>query len=289
MNGIVNFLKPPGMSSNGAVMFFRKLLGGVKTGHAGTLDPGACGVLPLCVGKATKISAYLMGGEKEYIAEITFGKTTDTGDSYGRITGMIDADFPDVDDIMQALSQFCGRIFQQTPAYSAAKHEGKKMYELARKGIEIPRKDREVFIRDIKYLTRTKPNAHLIRVVCGKGTYIRTLCEDIGKSLGSLAYMSFLVRTRCAGLNIADAYTANELACSKDDIIKAVLPMDMFLDSIPQADVNKSYRSVLFNGGRVVYHGQDSDAIRVYAENEFIGIGCVKNSQLKITTLLADR
>ena len=157
MNGVINFLKPPGMSSNGAVVFLRGLLGVRKTGHAGTLDPGACGVLPICVGKATKISSYMMGGTKEYIAEITFGKRTDTADSYGAVIETSTLPLPDKHQLMDVLGGFCGDIIQQTPAYSAVKHNGRKLYQLARAGIEIAPKMRDVRIDDIVYIAQTRP------------------------------------------------------------------------------------------------------------------------------------
>ena len=227
MNGVINFLKPPGMSSNGAVVFLRGLLNVKKTGHAGTLDPGACGVLPICIGKATKISSYLMGGKKEYIAEITFGRSTDTGDSYGKTTGKSSKPLPNESDVKGVLDSFCGNIKQQTPAYSAVKHEGKKLYQLARQGIVVPRKIRDIIIYEIEYMNQIRTDAHLIRVVCGKGTYIRALCEDIGKSLDTLAYMSFLVRTKCADLDIEQSISADEIKAIAANAKSVLLPMDM--------------------------------------------------------------
>jgi tRNA pseudouridine55 synthase len=251
MNGIINFLKPPGMSSNGAVVFLRGLFRVKKTGHAGTLDPGACGVLPICVGKATRISSYMMGGSKEYIAEVTFGKSTDTGDSYGNVTQVSQAAFPEMEDVKAALDTFSGLITQQTPAYSAVKHEGRKLYELARRGIEIEPKHREIMIHEAEYLRQTRADAHLLRIVCGKGTYIRQLCEDIGQNLGIPAYMSFLVRTKCAGLNIEQAYTADELKEIKEQIQDALLPMDGFLSALPRIDADKRCYPALINGNDV--------------------------------------
>jgi len=289
MNGIINFLKPPGMSSNGAVVFLRGLLRVKKTGHAGTLDPGACGVLPICVGKATRISSYMMGGRKEYIAEVTFGKSTDTGDSYGNVTQVSHAALPEMEDVKSALDAFSGRITQQTPAYSAVKHEGRKLYELARRGIEIEPKHREIMIHEAEYLRQTRADAHLLRIVCGKGTYIRQLCEDIGQNLGIPAYMSFLVRTKCAGLNIEQAYTADELKEMKERIQDALLPMDGFLSTLPRIDADKRYYPVLINGNNVNDPGEDIDKVCVYIQNRLLGIGQRSNGQLKISTLLVER
>ncbi len=165
MNGIIDFLKPPGMSSNGAVVFIRGLLGGEKTGHAGTLDPGACGVLPICVGRATKVSSYLMDGKKEYIAEIAFGATTDTGDSYGQVIEKSDKTLPKPEDVRLVLDDFKGVYSQQTPAYSAVKHKGTKLYKLARSGKETPEIKRDVNIYEIEYLRSNSSKTHLIRVM----------------------------------------------------------------------------------------------------------------------------
>lgn len=287
MNGIINFLKPPGMSSSAAVVFLRGILK-VKTGHAGTLDPGACGVLPICVGKATKISSLMMNGTKEYIAEISFGKSTDTGDSYGNLTGISDKPFPEPEDIKDALNTFLGMSMQQTPAYSAVKHEGRKLYSLAREGAEIPVKYRGIKIDEIEYLYQTAPGAHLIRVVCGKGTYIRALCEDIGKSLETLSCMSFLIRTKCAGLRVENTYTIDEIK-NVSDMESILIPADSFLEYMPCISLAGSQRKILFNGGSVKYVSEITGPVRVYTNNEFLGIGHIENGSLKITTLLAER
>jgi len=284
MNGIINFLKPPGMSSNGAVIFLRGLLEH-RTGHAGTLDPGACGVLPICVGKATKISSYMMGHKKEYIAQITFGKTTDTGDSYGKVVG-ISTVIPN--DISHVLGEFCGSIVQQTPAYSAVKHEGRKLYELARKGIEIAPKLRKVDIYEIEYLEKTSSNSHLLRIVCGKGTYIRTLCEDIAKCLGTVAYMSFLARTKCAGLSINESVTADEIK-AMDDKYGILQPMERFLGELPSITVEPQHRNVLFHGGAIAHNGDDAQELVIYAGQELMGLGRISDNQLKISTRLVDK
>ena len=288
MNGIINFLKPPGMSSNGAVVYLRGVLGVRKTGHAGTLDPGACGVLPICVGKGTKISSYLMGGKKEYIAEVAFAFRTDTGDSYGNVTGTSDAPFPSESEVRRALSTFAGRITQQTPAYSAVKHEGRRLYQLAREGEIIPPKSREVHIFETEYMAQTREDAHLFRVVCSKGTYIRTLCEDIGEQLGTLAYMSFLVRSKCAGLGIEDAMTADELKSMGEDKSSILLPIDRFLQDLPRIDTNTADRKALFNGLDIAHSGDRADKVRIYSGEELMGIGRLAGGRLKITTRLVD-
>ncbi len=289
MNGVINFLKPPGMSSNGAVVFMRGLTGIKKTGHAGTLDPGACGVLPVCVGKATRLSSYMMGGRKEYVAEVTFGKSTDTGDSYGKVTSVSEQPVPGGTAVETALKKFVGGYTQRTPAYSAVKHQGMKLYELARRGIEIEPKGREIMIYEADYLRQTRDDAHLLRVACGKGTYIRRLCEDIGTELGLPAYMSFLVRTQCAGLRIENALTADELIQMKDRLVDVLLPMDFFLTDMPRIDAPAGMGALLLSGGDVKDEGEDLAQARIYLDGRFAGIGRRFQGRLKITTLLVDR
>lgn len=288
MNGVINFLKPPGMSSNGAVVYLRYLLKAKKTGHAGTLDPGASGVLPICLGKATKISSYLMSGIKEYIAEITFGASTDTGDSYGKIVCSSGEKVPSCEEVRNKLKMFVGKQNQKTPAYSAVKINGRNSYELARKGIEVPEKIREIDIRETEYMAETKNGSYLFRVVCGKGTYIRALCEDIGKSLGVPAYMSFLIRTKCAGLNIEDSYTVDELE-RPGAREKAIIPMDNLLAKYPKLIAEESLRSLLFNGGTVNFNSDDIETARLYTEDLFLGLAGVRDGKLKVSVLLADR
>ncbi len=286
MIGVINFLKPPGMSSNGAVVFLKHLLK-EKTGHAGTLDPGACGVLPICVGKATRISAYLMGGKKEYIAEVTFGASTDTGDSYGTVIERSDAAPPSAAQVAEALSHFTGCVTQLTPAYSAAKQNGMKRYQMARRGIELEPKPRDIEIFEAEYLGQTSSISHRVRIVCGKGTYIRTLCEDIGKALGQAAYMSFLARSRCAGLSVENAFTADEL--QEDGAPeRALLPVEPFLTALPRADVAAWQRRFLVNGAAISFDGAAADAVRVFAAGEFLGIGRIGDGLIKISTLLVD-
>lgn len=284
MNGVINFLKPPGMSSNGAVVFLRGLTG-CKTGHAGTLDPGACGVLPVCVGKATKISSHLMGHKKEYIAELTFGAQTDTADSYGKVSGRTDKIPMNIEDV---LGSFIGNIQQKTPDYSAVKQNGKKLYQLARSGKEIKPVMRNVDIHDVEYLGSTGEASHLLRVSCGKGTYIRTLCEDIAKSLGSLGYMSFLARTKSAGLSIENSVTIDELKSMGSRIEGIVIPIDNFLGDLQRIDIEKEQWNVLYNGGAVNASSGNIEEAAVYCGGKLLGIGRAVDNSIRITTRLVD-
>lgn len=286
MNGVVNFLKPPGMSSGTAVILIRKLTGIQKIGHAGTLDPGACGVLPICIGKATRISAYMMDAKKEYVAEVAFGKETDTGDSYGTVTAVSTVNPPSEEDMKHALKSFTGRIRQQVPAFSAVKVDGKRSYKLARQGAATNMPYREVEIFEIEYLGGTPPGAHRFRVSCGKGNYVRALCEDIGKALGQFAHMSFLARTKCAGLDIENAVTIEEL--QQVSIADVLLPMERFLNALPRADVEAGQREKLFHGVGVKTETDDMEKARIYAGKELLGIGSVTMGLAKINTRLVD-
>lgn len=212
MNGFINILKPPGMTSHDVVNFIRRLLGVKKVGHTGTLDPGVAGVLLVCIGKATRLIEYL-DNTKKYRAEITFGATSSSGDPSGKIeeSGVpCQLSREKVDNI---LSLFKGDINQIPPMTSAVHHKGKKLYELARQGIEVERQSRRVVINSLeitKWYDGDRPRA-LLDICCSAGTYIRTLCQDIGAQLGCGAYMSFLLRTGVGDNAIEDSITLEEL------------------------------------------------------------------------------
>jgi tRNA pseudouridine55 synthase len=193
--GIINVLKPPGMTSHDVVAFIRRLYGEKRVGHAGTLDPAAAGVLPIFIGRATRLLEYSADGEKSYRAEISWGYETDTGDDTGKIIFSAPCVVPDFDQLNEILHSFVGTSEQIPPMYSAVKIGGKKLYELARQGIAIDRPARTIEIRSIALKKLTDKKA-IFDVTCSKGTYIRALCTDIGRKAGCPAVMSFLVRTR---------------------------------------------------------------------------------------------
>lgn len=213
MNGLINVLKTPGMSSHDVVNHIRRLTGIKKVGHTGTLDPGAAGVLLVCCGRATRLIEYL-DHDKKYRAEITFGIVSSTGDSFGDLSEReIPGNFSRklVED---TLSRFTGEISQIPPMTSAVRHQGKKLYQLARQGKVVERQARKVTITDLKmarwHNDSENPRA-LLDIRCSAGTYIRTLCQDIGEELGCGAYMSFLLRTGVGGYPINRAFTLEEL------------------------------------------------------------------------------
>ena len=221
MDGVLNLIKPPGMTSHDVVAVVRRTLGVKKVGHTGTLDPGVAGVLPICVGRATRLAEFIAGAEKAYRAEITFGVTTDTQDSFGEVQTETDASHLTRGDVAYALTQFQGEIAQIPPMVSAVKVGGKRLYELAREGVEVERAARPVTIHRLQLLD-FRPGPHpiaFVDVVCSKGTYIRTLAADLGAALGVGAHMSYLVRTRTGGFTLNDAATLEDLAAGRASLL----------------------------------------------------------------------
>ncbi len=210
MNGIINVLKPPGMTSQNVVSFMRRMSGIKKIGHSGTLDPYAAGVLPLFIGKATRVVEYAMQGKKEYIGEIHFGIETDTLDSQGAIVGRKNGKITK-EQFQSVLDSTKGTIFQTPPMYSALKRDGQKLVNLARKGQHVEISKRPVEIYETEFLEQTGQNRFLFRVRCSKGTYIRALCRDWGRALGTVAHLSFLLRTQTGGFQIAESIALEEI------------------------------------------------------------------------------
>ena len=210
MNGILNIDKPPGKTSFSIVAVVRRLMGERRIGHAGTLDPMATGVLPICLGQGTRIVEYLMDTTKTYRAEIELGVATDSYDASGRVTQQGDASGISLEQVEAALNSFCGVIQQTPPMYSAVKYEGRPLYKLARAGITVERKSRPVRIHRLE-LVEWRPPVATVEVVCGKGTYIRTLAHDLGQKLGCGANLKSLVRLRCGIFEIEDAISVSQL------------------------------------------------------------------------------
>ncbi len=294
MDGVLNLLKPPGMTSSNAVVDVRRLLHEKRVGHAGTLDPGAAGVLPICVGKATRLFDYLTEKEKEYRAEITFGISTDTLDAYGKIMRVSPTNITK-EELKGVLPQFRGKQMQLPPMYSAIKQDGKKLYELARKGVaaDLSGKEREVAISSLELVDQTGPQSFLIDIGCSRGTYIRTLCEDIGKALKVPAYMSFLLRTRSGSFGIEKAVTLQELTeCSESEEAQMLLTsMDEAVGFLPEAQIADAWFDKLKNGNpapcsMVQNKPQTGVSLRVYCAGRFFGIGEYDESTLRIRTML---
>lgn len=253
MDGIINVLKPPGMTSHDAVNFLRRQSGQKKAGHTGTLDPGAAGVLIICLGRATRLIQF-MEHEKTYRAEITFGYSTDTGDIFGRITGAGDACGLTPERVARILPEFTGEISQVPPMTSAVRYKGKKLYELARRGIEVERTPRQVTIHRISLAAGTgwgtgRPRV-LVDVECSAGTYIRSLCLDLGARLGCGATMSFLLRVRAGVFSLFGAVTLEELAAAAGKGLLAGLLTDAgaALAHLPAVQVRDSSVAAVQHG-----------------------------------------
>ncbi|MFA5256270.1 MAG: tRNA pseudouridine(55) synthase TruB [Candidatus Omnitrophota bacterium] len=210
MDGILVVDKPQGCTSHDVVDFIRKKFGFKKVGHAGTLDPMATGVLVILIGKYTKSSNSFLGADKEYDATLTLGATSDTGDAWGRVEKLSSAGAPGKKKIEKTFNKFLGEIEQVPPAYSAVKFKGRKLYEFARKGIEIKLEPRRVIIKELK-IYKIDGQEVSFSATCSKGTYIRQLCADIGRDLGCGAYLSRLCRTRSGEFTVKEAITPEEL------------------------------------------------------------------------------
>ena len=257
MDGILNILKPPGITSFGVVAYIRRLFKEKKVGHTGTLDPGVAGVLPLGLGKGTKVTHFLLDSDKAYRGEITFGMATDTQDAYGRVLDTREAAFITPQLVIQAFEQFIGDQGQIPPMTSAVRYEGKKLYELARKGIEITREPRQVKIHSLEMVKFTHGSSHpkaLFDVTCSKGTYIRTLCHDIGQYLGCGAYMSFLVRTRSGPFDLAGTKTLEELKIivEQGKAEEALLPIDAAIPGFHQVTVSHEQEIAILHGNQII-------------------------------------
>lgn len=267
--GIINVLKPPGMTSHDVVSLVRRLYGIKRVGHAGTLDPAAAGVLPVFIGQATRLIEYTTDTDKSYRAELTFGYETDTGDDTGKVIRTAEVVMPSEERIMEVLHSFCGAIEQVPPMYSAIKIDGRKMYELAREGITVDLPARRVVIHNIA-LVEKRENGILFDVTCSKGTYIRSLCVDIGRKLNLPAVMSFLVRTRVGNFSLSDTKTLEELEKDKEG---AVLPTDSALQHMKAIELSLEEAKAFQHGQMLKCDRCYQDLLRVYDDmNNFIGI-----------------
>lgn len=286
MDGIINVLKPTGMTSHDVVSFIRRTLNIKKVGHTGTLDPNAAGVLPICIGKATKVSQYLVDRNKKYRAELTLGQATDTQDKYGQVINESKVNVSEA-DIRNVFNSFKGEILQIPPMYSAIKHKGKKLYELAREGKTIERKPRKVVIYDL-HIINIQDNKILFDVECSKGTYVRTLCRDIGESLNVFGHMSMLIRTKVGRFNICNTFTLDEIHkyCEQDNINKILKPIDFVLCDYKKLTLDDKNFDILTNGGKISICDSlsliqinltENDKVRVYCKGYFIGIGIICN------------
>ena len=279
MNGIINIYKEAGFTSFDVVAKMRGILKVKKIGHTGTLDPDATGVLPVCIGNGTKLVELFADHEKEYIAELQLGVATDTQDMTGEIlkTSPVEVTKEQVADVVMS---FVGECMQIPPMYSAVKVNGKKLYELAREGKEVERKARKVFFREIEILSMELPVIKL-RVVCSKGTYIRTLCNDIGEKLGCFGAMKSLLRTRVGDFTLQEAITLEELEKYRDagELAKVILSPDRIFMHMPAVYAKPEHCRFLDNGNTIYPnmlinppYFKDGQEVRMYGDGKFYGI-----------------
>lgn len=291
MNGLINLLKPPGMTSSDAVVWLRRRLRGVKLGHAGTLDPEAAGVLPLMLGKATRLFDELVDKDKEYLAEWMPGAATDTQDSQGRVVAE-SANRPSLEAIRSALPRFTGLIWQRPPAYSAIKLDGAAAYERARRGEDVDIPPRQTRVDSMEALSTTQRGGVLLRIRCGRGTYVRTLCHDLGMALDCPAHMGFLLRTRSGPFVLEDAVTLEELdeAIQNQTLETLLAPMDAPLDHLSRADIPPDWEKRARCGNPLpaacLKLEETESAVRLYLDGALAGIGIREGAMVRFRTML---
>ncbi len=272
VDGVLLLDKPAGLSSNAALQRTRRLYRAEKAGHTGTLDPLASGLLPLCLGDATKFAQALLDARKEYLAAVRFGVATTTGDAEGDITAECAAAFSML-ELEAALPRFIGRIMQVPPRHAALKHQGRNYYEYARAGIDIPRVAREIEVDAIEVVAWQPPTA-VLRVACGKGTYIRVLAEDLGAAVGSCAHLAGLRRTASGPFTIDRAVTLEALeslgGAERDALL---LPIDAPLAAMPEVAVDAPSAAALTQGRSAAFAGNVAGRLRCYGPGgRFVGI-----------------
>ena len=286
MDGIFNVLKPPGMTSHDVIGFLRRALNTKKIGHGGTLDPDAAGVLPVFAGTATRLLSYAMEGRKQYIAEFTLGEQRDTGDDSGTLVKTMPVPELSEAKLKEVLQSFLGKQIQLPPMYSAVKINGKKLYQLARKGVEVERKARPIEIYKLELLDAKLPTESIsakysftVAVECSKGTYIRVLGEDIATALGTCGTMSFLLRTQVGSYLLNEAHTLQEIAenpagCCAEPITA--------VSHLPKLELTANQAARITNGVRTTVNGTvDGQYALLGPNSEFLGIGKCVDSKVQ--------
>lgn len=291
IHGIINIYKEKGYTSHDVVAKLRGIVGQKKIGHTGTLDPDATGVLPVCLGKATKLCDLLTDKDKTYETVLLLGKATDTQDISGTVIEEGNADAVTEDKIRSVVTSFVGTYAQIPPMYSAIKINGKKLYELAREGKTVERKPRNVTIFEIEILSIDIPRVKM-RVHCSKGTYIRTLCNDIGEKLGCKGCMEELIRTQVSCFSLAEAKTLEEVeaAVKNKSLAEFITPIDAMFAHYPALRVMEKWDKFAYNGNPLPtkamgdmleqHSASDGERVRIYnSEEEFIGLYDYKKSE----------
>lgn len=280
MNGFLIVNKPTGCTSSDVVVHVRRQLPkGTAVGHGGTLDPEASGVLPVCIGAATRLFGYIIDKQKTYVARLKLGIATDTQDATGQVTARHVVTAGEA-EVRAVLPGFIGNIEQVPPMYSALKRDGRRLYELARRGEAVDLEPRACRVDDIEYVGQEPGDVHMLRIRCGKGVYIRTLCHDIGRALGCGGHMLTLERTAAGAFDIEQALSLQQIdALAKAGRLgDALLPMDAPLGHLPAVRVGERCRHAVCNGNPLKPQwlsepAPAADAVRVYLNDAFAGIG----------------
>ncbi len=286
IHGIVLLDKRQGISSNKALQEVRRLFNANKAGHTGSLDPLATGLLPLCFGEATKVSGMMLDDHKRYQTVVQLGMMTDTGDLEGTVIETKPVPKLSVDDILACLEKFTGEIDQVPPMYSALKHNGKKLYELAREGITIERKARRITLFELKLLTDSEslakePDQLMLEVYCSKGTYIRSLAEDIGHALGCGGTVKELRRLEAGQFNIENARTIEQLtAMDRQDLFQCLINVDKPLEALPAVQLTDEQAICIKYGQSLSLlpsgesgKNEHPSTVRMYNDTVFLGLG----------------
>ncbi|MGJ7461396.1 tRNA pseudouridine(55) synthase TruB [Halomonas sp. MA07-2] len=283
VNGVLLLDKPEGLSSNHALQRARRLFQAQKAGHTGTLDPMATGLLPVCFGEATKFSAHLLAADKVYRTRVELGAVTDTGDAEGEVVERPAVPALAASDVEGVLARFLGEIEQVPPMYSALKHQGRKLYELAREGKSIERAARRVTVYDARLLA-FEGEAFELEVKVSKGTYVRTLAEDIGRALGTGAHISALRRLETGPFTAEGMLTLEALGALPDQAAREarLLPVDVLVAHLPrlELDASAAARLTLGQAARVDATGIGTgETARLYCDGAFLGLGAVTAPQ----------
>ena len=284
MNGFLNILKPPGMTSAAVVAMVRRATGEKRVGHAGTLDPEATGILPVMIGKAARLFDYLVDKEKEYVAEAAFGQATDTQDATGTVIAEGDH-YPTLDEVREAAQTLVGDIWQRPSMYSAIKKDGTPMYERARRGetVEVPL--RQVHVESIDVTDEMPEHGFLMTIRCGRGTYIRSICNDLGEKLGCPAHMRFLLRSVSGAFSLDTAMTLEEMQAHAQagTLADNLIALDAPLGHIPRIDVPMWFHKQVVNGAKVPLKKCDipeNQPVRVYHGGAFWGMAVREEDML---------
>lgn len=292
MQGLILLDKPAGMTSFSAVSAVKQIFGEKRVGHTGTLDPMATGVLPILLGRATRLCELMLHADKRYTAEILFGKTTDTLDITGNVLTTCECD---VSTFMleKACNDFRGEIMQIPPMYSAIKKDGQRLYDLARQGIEVERTPRTVVIKELNIFEQTGKNQFKVDVLCTKGTYIRSLASDLGTKLGVGATLTSLRRTQTAGYTSDMCVTLEQLSENPHDYLREA---DSVVDYCPRIAISENQTRRFLHGGELFrnrlhldFEPQDGDLARVYgADGQFLGLGVFDGEMLNVKCIITE-